>query len=165
MKRTISLLLAVIMVLTGCSQPQTQNPSTEPTTDSVADIVSVPTEWIEVQPEFNSLCDENLLLQVENLVYRETVQALNSEEYVVENVSAVYISKEYLDEVAFNSQSNVYFGYTLAELDEVFQGTRYIFTLGDDGNTTFGNFRRLMIMQLKQCSKMSLSARASFLYA
>ena len=35
MKRTISLLLAVIMVLTGCSQPQTQNPST----DSVADIV------------------------------------------------------------------------------------------------------------------------------
>ena len=132
MKRTISLLLAVIMVLTGCSQPQTQNPST----DSVADIVSVPTEWIEVQPEFNSLSDENLLLQVENLVYRETVQALNSEEYVVENVSAVYISKEYLDEVAFNSQSNVYFGYTLAELDEVFQGTRYIFTLGDDGNTT-----------------------------
>lgn len=132
MKRTISLLLAVIMVLTGCSQPQTQNPST----DSVADIVSVPTEWIEVQPEFNSLSDENLLFQVENLVYRETVQALNSEEYVVENVSAVYISKEYLDEVAFNSQSNVYFGYTLAELDEVFQGTRYIFTLGDDGNTT-----------------------------
>lgn len=51
-------------------------------------------------------------------------------------LSAVYISKEYLDEVAFNSQSNVYFGYTLAELDEVFQGTRYIFTLGDDGNTT-----------------------------
>ena len=44
--------------------------------------------------------------------------------------------EEYLDEVAFNSQSNVYFGYTLAELDEVFQGTRYIFTLGDDGNTT-----------------------------
>ena len=115
MKRTISLLLAVIMVLTGCSQPQTQNPST----DSVADIVSVPTEWIEVQPEFNSLSDENLLLQVENLVYRETVQALNSEEYVVENVSAVYISKEYLDEVAFNSQSNVYFGYTLAELDSL----------------------------------------------
>ena len=93
MKRTISLLLAVIMVLTGCSQPQTQNPSKEPTTDSVADIVSVPTEWIEVQPEFNSLSDENLLLQVENLVYRETVQALNSEEYVVENVSAVYCVK------------------------------------------------------------------------
>ena len=136
MKRIIALLLAITMVLTGCSQPQTQNPSTEPTTDPITDVVSVPAEWIEVQPEFDSLSDENLLLQVENLVYRETVQALNSEEYVVENVSAVYISKEYLEEVAFNSQSNVYFGYTLAELDEVFQGSRYIFTLGDDGNTT-----------------------------
>ena len=62
--------------------------------------------------------------------------SLDSEEYIVENVSAVYISKEYLEEVAFNSQSNVYFGYTLAELDELFQGTRYIFTLSDDGTTT-----------------------------
>ena len=135
MKRIIALLLALTMVLTGCSQPQTQNPSTEPTTDPVTDVVSVPAEWIEVQPEFDSLNDENLLYQIEDLVYRETVQALNSEEYVVENVSAVYISKEYLEEVAFNSQANVYFGYTLAELDEVFQGSRYIFTLGDDGAT------------------------------
>ena len=43
MKRIIALLLAVTMVLTGCSQPQTQNPSTEPTTVPVTDIVSVPT--------------------------------------------------------------------------------------------------------------------------
>lgn len=134
MKRIIALLLAMTMVLTGCSR--TQNPSTEPTTDPITDVVPVLAEWIEVQPEFDSLSEENLLIHVENLVYRETVQALNSEEYVVENVSAVYISKEYLEEVAFNSQSNVYFGYTLAELDEIFQGSRYIFTLGDDGNTT-----------------------------
>lgn len=136
MKRIVALLLALTMILTGCSKPQTQTPSTNPSNDSTTDVVSVPAEWIEVQPEFDSLSDENLLLQVENLVYRETVQALNSEEYVVENVSAVYISKEYLEEVAFNSQSNVYFGYTLAELDEVFQGSRYIFTFSDDGNTT-----------------------------
>ena len=96
MKRIIALLLAMTMVLTGCSQPQPQNPFTGPTTDPITDVVSVPAEWIEVQPEFDSLSDENLLLQVENLVYRETVQALNSEEYVVENVSAVYISKNTL---------------------------------------------------------------------
>lgn len=136
MKRIIALLLALAMILTGCSQPKTQTPSTEPTHESTTDVVSVPSEWIEIQPEYDSLSDENLLFQVEDLVYRETVQALNSEEYVVENVSAVYISKEYLEEVAFNAQSNVYFGYTLAELDEVFQGSRYIFTLGDNGNTT-----------------------------
>lgn len=136
MKRIIAILLALTMTLTGCTQPQTETTPTNSTNESITDVSSVPAEWIEVQPEFNSLSDENLLLQVENLVYRETVQALNSEEYVVENVSAVYISKEYIEEAAFNSQSNVYFGYTLAELDEVFQGSRYIFTLGDDGNTT-----------------------------
>ncbi|NLB54301.1 MAG: hypothetical protein GX811_00775, partial [Lentisphaerae bacterium] len=70
------------------------------------------------------------------MVYKEAVTAINSEEYFVENVSAVYISKEYLEEVAFNSQSNVYFGYTLSELDELFQGTRYIFTLNGSGTTT-----------------------------
>ena len=39
-------------------------------------------------------------------------------------------------EDAFNSQSNIYFGYTLDELNVLFQGTRYIFTLGENGNTT-----------------------------
>ena len=131
MKRLIALFLSLTMVLTGCSKPQTPNPASESTINTV----SAPAEWVEVLPEFDSLSDEDLLLEVENLVYRETIEALDSEEYVVENVSAVYLSKEYLEEAAFNSQSNVYFGYTLAELDEIFQGTRYIFTLGDDGTT------------------------------
>lgn len=131
MKRLIALFLSLTMVLTGCSKPQTPNPASESTINTV----SFPAEWVEVLPEFDSLSDEDLLLEVENLVYRETIEALDSEEYVVENVSAVYLSKEYLEEAAFNSQSNVYFGYTLAELDEIFQGTRYIFTLGDDGTT------------------------------
>jgi len=135
MKRIIALLLVLTMMLTGCGQAKGETLTAE-TSEITTDSAAVSEEWIEVQPEFDSLSDENLLHQVENLVYRETVQALNSEEYFVENVSAVYISKEYLEEVAFNSQSNVYFGYTLAELDEVFQGSRYIFTLGDDGNTT-----------------------------
>lgn len=131
MKRLIALFLSLTMVLTGCFKPQAKNPASESTTKTV----SAPAEWVEVLPEFDSLSDEDLLLEVENLVYRETVETLDSEEYVVENVSAVYLSKEYLEEASFNSQSNVYFGYTLAELDEIFQGTRYIFTLGDDGTT------------------------------
>lgn len=112
-----------------------QAPAKNPASESTTKTVSAPAEWVEVLPEFDSLSDEDLLLEVENLVYRETVETLDSEEYVVENVSAVYLSKEYLEEASFNSQSNVYFGYTLAELDEIFQGTRYIFTLGDDGTT------------------------------
>ena len=138
MKRLIALLLSIVMILTGCGQVQTQSstPSestsptetVEPTTDQIV--------WEDVEPQYDSLDDVELLAHIEDLVYRDTVATLNSEEYFVENVSAVYISKEYLDEVAFNSQSNIYFGYTLAELDEIFQGTKYIFTLSESGTTT-----------------------------
>lgn len=140
MKRLIALLLSIIMALTGCVQVQPQkatNDQTEPPTVS-AENNTMSTELIvkEAEPQFTSLDDEQLLVHVEDLVYREAVAAFDSEEYFVENVSAVYISKEYLDEVAFNSLSNIYFGYTLAELDEIFQGTKYIFTLSESGATT-----------------------------
>lgn len=36
----------------------------------------------------------------------------------------------------YNSQANVFFGYTLAELEEQFQGTKYVFTLDENGETT-----------------------------
>lgn len=140
MKRLIALLLSIIMVFTGCGQVQPQE-----TADSQGEISATVSnddrgvdEFMvkEVEPHFNSLDDEQLLVRVEDLVYREAVSTINSEEYFVENVSAAYISKEYLDEVAFNSQANIYFGYTLAELDEIFQGTKYIFTLSEGGTTT-----------------------------
>ncbi len=37
--------------------------------------------------------------------------------------------------ISYNSQANIFFGYTLAELDAQFQGTRYVFSLGDNGET------------------------------
>lgn len=142
MKRIIAFLLGIALLFTGCTQVTTTSHS-ESSSSSVEEVVastvnSVTEEivWQETIPEFESLDDNELLYYVEDLVYRDTVNALNSDEYFVENVSAVYISKEYLEEVAFNSQSNIYFGLTLAELDEMFEGTRYIFTLGEDGQTT-----------------------------
>lgn len=138
MKRVTALLLSIVMLLTGCGQLQSQ-----PIETSKSDIVTEteestvkPVVWEEVEPQYDSLDDEQLLAHIEDLVYRDTVASLNSDDYFVENASAVYISKEYLDEVAFNSQSNIYFGYTLAELDGIFQGTKYIFMLSEDGTTT-----------------------------
>lgn len=141
MKRLIALILSFALLLSGCAPAQSQPPQIEET--QLSEIATEPTAvqqdeivWQETAPEYDALDDSNLLCYVEDLVYRETVGALNSDEYFVENTSAVYISREYLEEVTYNSQSNVYFGFTLAELDELFQGTRYIFTLGDDGQTT-----------------------------
>ncbi len=141
MKRIVALLLSFVMLLTGCGQEQSQTTvaSESSVTSETTEPVESTTELVvsdEAVPQYDSLDDENLLAYVEDLVYRDAVTALNSDEYFVENVSAVYISKEYLEEVAFNSQSNIYFGYTLAELDDVFQGTKYIFTLSDNGTTT-----------------------------
>lgn len=53
----------------------------------------------------------------------------------MENVSSVYISQEYIDELTYNSKSNVYFVYTLEEIDAVYQGTRYVFTMSEEGDT------------------------------
>lgn len=152
MKRILALLLSGTMLLTGCSSSvsndndilssqtdmkiELQEESSE-TTEETKNVTESNIEelvWTDIRPEYTDFDDE-LIAHVEDLVYMEAVQSLDDEKFFVENVSAVYISQEYLDEVAFNSQSNIYFGYSLAELDEIFEGTRYIFTLGEDGTT------------------------------
>ena len=89
---------------------------------------------------FSGMNDPNLLRYTEATVYDSLVSSLDSEEYFVENVSAIYISQEYIDELAYNSQANIYFGYTLQELAEQFRGKKYVFTLGDDGSTIVTEF-------------------------
>ncbi len=89
----------------------------------------------ESVPVFKSVGDPKLLDYVEGTIYEELVSTLNSDGYFVENVSAIYISQEYLDELAYNSQANVFFGYTLQELEKQFQGKKYIFTLGTNNET------------------------------
>ena len=99
--------------------------------------VSSPTEinW-EQDVKFTGMSDENLLPYIEDTVYSQLVTDLNSDEFFIEDVSAIYISQEYLTELAYNSQRNVFFGYSLSGLDEYFQGTRYVFTVDDNGQTT-----------------------------
>lgn len=118
LKRLLSLLLVLSLI---CSVSLAEAPETE-------------------TPDFKGMNDPALLPYIEDTLYQELVASLNSDEYFVENVSAIYISQEYLDELAFNSQANIFFGYTLAELDEQFQGTKYIFTLGNNNETTVEPF-------------------------
>ena len=85
---------------------------------------------------FDALNDPELLEYTENSIYSDLTEQLDLSDYHIDNVSAVYISKEYLEERAYNSQSNIFFGYSLDELDAQFQGKRYIFTLDEDDVTT-----------------------------
>lgn len=123
MKRLTSLLLVISIVFFCCSGFSAEIPSI----DGI---------------DFTGLNDPSLLPYIEDTLYSELVETLNSEEYFVENVNAIYISQEYLDEIAYNSQANVFFGYTLAELESVFQGEKYVFTLGADGTTTVEAFEK-----------------------
>ena len=138
MKRIIALLLSLLMVVTGCGQVQNQA-NTENLSSSMPEAIDQVVEFLEwenIELQYSSLDDPELLAHIEDLVYRDTIASLNSEAYFVENVTAIYISKEYLDELTYNSQSNVYFGYSLAELDEIFEGKKYIFNLSEGGTTT-----------------------------
>lgn len=153
MRRVIALFLAVLMMLTGCTQQTVQNTIPETSTPTAPPNSSKPTSGAEqtptqdvpvfaedVEPNFAMLSDPSLLQYVEDNIYSDLVARFDSEDYIVESVNAVYVSEEYLEEVAYNSKSNVYFGYTLEELDAQFQGTRYIFSLGENGETVVEEF-------------------------
>lgn len=153
MRRVIALLLAVLMMLTGCTQQTVQNPTPETSIPTEPPNSSEPTSGAEqtpaqdvpvfaedVEPNFATLSDPSLLQYVEDNIYSDLVARFDSEDYIVERVNAVYVSEEYLEEVAYNSKSNVYFGYTLEEWDAQFEGTRYIFSLGENGETVVEEF-------------------------
>lgn len=145
-KRMAILFLAFIVLISGCGVRQISegDASLSEAEDEILDISSDTGESesadIYQLEEYEDLDDADLLVYVENIVYSDLIDGLDSADYFVENVSATYISKEYLEENAYNSQSNIYFGYTLEELEEEFQDTGYIFTLGDDGTTAVQAF-------------------------
>ncbi len=144
MKKLMAIFLSCIMILTGCNGFSTSGNTSE-SSEVKSPMEQKDSEAIglkEQEMEFSDLSDSDLLEYVEENVYFELVETLNSEEYFVDNVSAIYVSKEYLEEREYNSQMNIYFGYTLEELDEFFQGERYIFTRGNDGQTTVCAFEK-----------------------
>ncbi len=89
---------------------------------------------------FNDLDDPRLKQYLEATVYTELINKLNSDGYFVENVTCTFVSEEYLEALEYNSRENIYFGYKLSEIEEQFQGKKYIFTLGDNGETIVKEF-------------------------
>lgn len=155
MKKIISIVLACALLLSACSSPIQSNISEETATFeqqvNVAEQVaeSIETDVVETKKDeetvsnntnvmdivVKGLDDEALLSYVEDNVYSDLISQLDSEDYFVENVEAVYYPKEYIEALASNSRANIYFGYTANDLDSQFQGTKYVFTLGEDGQT------------------------------
>ena len=134
MKKIIAIFMAFCLILSGCNTTNKKNQSAKPTETPAAESQK------DDEINFSGLDDAELLDYLEDNVYTDLIDTLNSDNYFVENVKAVYISQEYIDETAYNSRSNIYFGYTLEELEKQFNGSKFVFTLGDDGKTTVKEF-------------------------
>lgn len=139
MKRLIVLVLVLTMLLCGCAKPQ---PQLAETASILATTVPVPTTipWEETELKSSSLGSVKLMNYIEEEIRAELSLSLDPEVYRVDEVSVKYISKEYLEELEYNSQVNIFFGYTLAEVEEMFEGDPFVFTLGDNGQTTVERF-------------------------
>lgn len=136
-KRFIATLLsfAMTVMLAGCGGKLTNSEKIDSSTSSQTTVDAPPLE-------FATMDDPDLLRYMEDSIYAD-LEAELGEDYAIENVTAVYVpfaSDEYKQELAYNSQENVYFGYTLSELDQQFQGVRYIFTTDESGKTTVKEF-------------------------
>lgn len=125
MRVIISLLLAACLALCGCSASNNSNV-----------IDSSKQAQTSAAPDFADLSDPAVLDYLEYDIYSDIIDELDSNKYYVENVEAVYVSKEYLEELESNSQENIYFGYALSDVIDAFGDTPYVFTVGDDGQTT-----------------------------
>ena len=162
MKRIIALLLCFMMLLSACGEPEIIEESTsnelvvevsenevnsdetskDTNTENLVDETVTLVEDVNI--DFSGLDDADLKYFIEDLVYNETIKNLDSTEFVVEEVRGQYLSKEYVEELTYNSQENIYFGYTLSELDEYFQGSRYVFTLGENGSTVVQEMQEIV---------------------
>lgn len=167
MRRFVALLLSIALLLSGCGQSfigadieqgkikvtQESEIELEVQTDGIgseaekAEFILSDTDEFDdglgdMELNFSGLDDPDLLQYIQDNIYADLTGLFESEDYIIEDVSAVYISEEYLEEVEFNSKSNIYFGYTIEELDEKFQGTRYVFTVNQYGETTVEAFEQ-----------------------
>ena len=90
--------------------------------------------------DYKSLDDSNLQnLMMEN-IYSGLEANLSSDDYVIKSIAMTYISKEYIEELNYNNKSNIYFGFTLSELANMFQDKKYVFTVNDKNETIVKEF-------------------------
>lgn len=131
--------LASVPCIAMAACAKNDDSQSEPTDASTTDLSSFVTS--DEDMEFSSLGDNSTLQYVADRVYSATESTLNSEDCKTQSVQAIYVSREYLDELTYNSKANVYFGYALDDLQAQFQGTTYVFT-AKDGKTQVSAFEK-----------------------
>lgn len=156
LKRIIAICLSLTLILCGCGNTSQDSVDISNSSNEIEESTIISSENDDLtdvseeddeddtpykyEPEFDSMDDEELLSYMEDNVYAELVKDLNDDGYFVENVDAIYVSKEYLEESAYNSQANIFFGYTLEDIENVYGNSKYVFTTSDEGKTVVEPF-------------------------
>ena len=118
MKRLLALLLCGCLALSGCATP----------TSSDSEIVE-PVSY-QFPEEYSTPSDPEMVEGLEESVYVSLRESLDSDDFLIDEVEVAYVSQEYLDELKYNSQENIFFGYTLSEIRDYFGDAPYVFTAG-----------------------------------
>jgi hypothetical protein len=139
MKRLISILLCCAFVLSACTP---KNVVVSQSSEPVQATIKSPSPDSELNgdgttdltyelPVFSdtSLNDDDFLYLLE---YDIMTQLEDNERIIIDSVESVFVSQEYIDELEYNSQENIYYGYKLSELDEQFGDIEYAFTVEED---------------------------------
>lgn len=119
MKRLIAFILCACLALTGCAGGAPTSQLTSP-------------QSYVYPTEYSSLADPELTDELTESVYSTLVAELDSDDYLIEEVEAAYVSQEYIDELTYNSLGNVFFGYTLDDVIGHFGDEPYVFTCNGD---------------------------------
>ncbi len=146
----------MVLLLVGCAAPSGNKSYSETDEDgNEYQKMSIPSiediDWIEEMPEVSAINDEQFLQYLRDELYYNTVADIESEGSIITQVNTMYLSKEYLEERAYNSRENIFFGYSLSELDEFFGETKYVFSLGENGET--------VVQEMKAISEEEINAR------
>lgn len=154
MRKIIAAICICMMAFTGCTYGIT-NESNEGNTEyiynSTEDLTELETdaeivnddiddysEYLPTtEPDFSeiNLSDGRLTEYLEDSLMAGLEEDFGDDNFIIKEIEMKYISKEYIDEIEFNSNNNVWFGYNISELEEKFKDTPYVFSLSDDGET------------------------------
>lgn len=135
MKKIIALLLASVMCLSGCTSNTNTNKTEESTSTETTSEKTETSESSAKDLDWDSLDDEESKQYLVDSIQANLENDLGSDDYKINEIYTSYVSKEYLEEIDYNSQSNIWFGYTIDEIDEAMGDTQYVFTMDENNNT------------------------------
>ena len=129
--KAIVFPLCLALALQGCGVPAQQESGSEKT--STAQETTQPVE------NNQKISDASFVQNLQDSVYDMIVSDLdengNEKQIEVQEVKAVYLSKEYIEQYSFNSKETKFFGSTLGELEAKFGDQKYVFDIDENGKT------------------------------